>query len=85
MTTSTANSPRRSLVVMLGAVLCAGGATAVVLFFFQPWRSCEGEDTSVGCAMLPGDAAMMQLSGLVFLIGVIVVASGLLSRPAERR
>ncbi|MDQ1137722.1 cell division protein FtsX [Microbacterium sp. SORGH_AS 1204] len=82
---TTAASPHRhSRRVLVGAALCLVGAVVAVTFFFQPWRSCEGEDTSVGCAMLPGDAAVMQVAALVFLIGVIVAAAGVLDRPAER-
>lgn len=85
MTAAGALFARRSLTVMIGSVLSVGGAVVAATFFLQPWRSCEGEDTSVGCAMLPGDAAVMQVAGLVFLIGIIVVAAGLLAPRPERR
>ena len=40
-------------------VLLGIGALFAVAFFLQLWRSCSYEDTAAGCAMLPGDAAVM--------------------------
>ena len=56
---------------VIGASAGLVGAATAVLFFFQPWRSCPYEDTSVGCAMLPNDAAVM-----VITLGVAVVGAG---------
>ncbi|MCI9857620.1 hypothetical protein MIBA_05225 [Microbacterium proteolyticum] len=54
----------------------------VALYFFQPWRSCEYEDTSAGCSMLPQDAAAMGVAALVFVVGIVVLAAGLLMHRA---
>lgn len=55
----------------VGASVALLGAATAVLFFFQPWRSCPYEDTSVGCAMLPNDAAVM-----VTALGIAVIGAG---------
>lgn len=58
------------------AVFALVGAVVTVVYFFQPWRSCDYEDTSAGCAMLPADAAVMAGAAIVTLvaIGVFVIA-----------
>lgn len=56
---------------LIGASVALLSAVTAVLFFFQPWRSCPYEDTSVGCAMLPHDAAVM-----VTALGVAVIGAG---------
>lgn len=68
--------------ILIGASAALVGAATAVLFFFQPWRSCSYEDTSVGCAMLPNDAAVM-----VIALGVAVVGAGVfaLGRLQSRR
>ncbi|MGM1017454.1 MAG: hypothetical protein ACQEW8_07955 [Actinomycetota bacterium] len=70
------------LMAFIGASVALLGAATAVLFFFQPWRSCPYEDTSVGCAMLPNDAAVM-VAGL----GVAIVGAGvfLVGRLLSRR
>jgi len=35
----------RILAVLAGAVVAVAGAIISVIFFFQPWRSCDYEDT----------------------------------------
>jgi hypothetical protein len=58
------------VVLLVGTLLCA---TAGVLIF-QPWVSCEGEDTSIGC---PADTELVSwalatlFAGLVLLLGSI--------------
>jgi hypothetical protein len=65
------------------AVAVLGGATAV-LFFFQPWRSCPYEDTSVGCAMLPNDAAVMVIALGIAVVGAgMFIAGRLQSHPSQ--
>jgi hypothetical protein len=63
--------------LMAGSALFAlAGAVVTVVYFFQPWRSCDYEDTSSGCAMLPLDATVMAVAMVVTLVaaGVFVVA-----------
>lgn len=73
--------------LMAGSALFAlVGAVVTVVYFFQPWRSCDYEDTSSGCAMLPLDATVMAVAMVVTLVavGVFVVALLLKERSAVR-
>lgn len=66
---------RSWVTITAGAVVILSGAV-VVLYFFQPWRSCDYEDTSAGCAMLPHDAAAMGVAVMACLasVGTLVAA-----------
>lgn len=70
----------RRRAVASGAAIALISGAVVVLFFFQPWRSCDGEDTSAGCPMLPHDTAVMGVAAVVFVLGIVVLAAGLLTR-----
>ena len=70
----------RTRLIFWGTAIALISGAVVVLYFFQPWRSCDYEDTSAGCAMLPHDAAVMGVAALVFVVGVVVLAAGLLTR-----
>lgn len=70
----------RARLIASGAVIAVLAGAVAVLFFFQPWRSCEYEDTSAGCVMLPHDAAAMFVAAMVFVVGIVVVTAGLLTR-----
>lgn len=61
-------------------VLLGIGALLAVVFFLQPWRSCSYEDTAAGCAMLPGDAAVMTAGLLMAIIGAGGLTVGFVSR-----
>lgn len=63
----------RMLAVLAGAVVAVAGAIISVIFFFQPWRSCDYEDTSTGCAMLPGDATVMAIAVWSTLAGLVIL------------
>ncbi|WP_237739390.1 hypothetical protein [Microbacterium yannicii] len=72
---------------LTGSVLLAlTGATVTVVYFFQPTRSCDHEDTSAGCAMLPVDAAVMTVAAVTMLlaVGVFVFALLVKERSAVR-
>ena len=60
----------RGWLVTVSALLALTGATVTVVYFFQPWRSCDYEDTSAGCAMLPVDAAVMTVAAVTTLVAV---------------
>lgn len=70
---------RRWLVAGSGLVALVG-ATVTVVYFFQPWRSCDYEDTSAGCAMLPADATVMAVAAVVTLVAVGALVLALLVR-----
>lgn len=75
----------RWLIVSTAIIAVAGGAVAVV-YFFQPWRSCDYEDSSVGCAMLPADSAVMTGAAFAALISTALLVIALLAkeqRPAR--
>lgn len=76
-----ARTRKIAIVVSTGITVLAGIIT--VIYFFQPWRSCSYEDTSAGCAMLPGDAVVMAISMWSTLVGLVVLGSVLLIRPRE--
>ncbi|MDQ0743009.1 putative membrane protein [Clavibacter sp. B3I6] len=75
---------RRTLWLVLGAVLALVGAAVTVLYFFQPWRTCPYEDTAAGCAMLDGDATVMMIAMAVMLLGVSLFLAGVLQRWRSR-
>lgn len=52
---------RRGLLVAVSGLVALVGAVVTIVYFFQPWRSCDYEDIAVGCAMLPADAPVMAL------------------------
>lgn len=68
----------RGWVVAASALFALVGAIVTVVYFFQPWRNCEYEDTSAGCAMLPLDATVMAVAAVVTLVAAGVFVSALL-------
>lgn len=62
------------------ALVALAGAIVAVVYFFQPWRSCEYEDTSAGCAMLPLDATVRGAAMVVTLVAVGVLVFALLAK-----
>lgn len=73
-------SQTRRPLVTFGASLALVGAVASIVYFFQPWRTCDYEDTSAGCAVLVADATGMLISLVVSLIGVALFVIGIASR-----
>ena len=71
--------------IMTGAFIALAGFVTSVVYFFQPWRSCDYEDTSAGCAMLADDAAVMTFAMLATVVGIGVVVGGLIVRAVLRR
>jgi hypothetical protein len=76
----------RGWLVVGSGLVALIGATVTVVYFFQPWRSCDYEDTSAGCAMLPVDAAVMAAAAVttILAIGVLVVTLLFKKRTAVR-
>ncbi|MDZ8202702.1 hypothetical protein RZO50_14365 [Microbacterium sp. SSW1-59] len=70
----------RGWLVSGAALVALVGATVTVVYFFQPWRSCDYEDTSAGCAMLTGDATVMAVAAFTTLAAVFVFVFGLLAK-----
>jgi hypothetical protein len=68
----------RGWLVAGSALIALVGAIVAVVYFFQPWRSCDYEDTSAGCAMLPADATVMALAAVVTLVAIGVFVFALL-------
>lgn len=62
------------------ALFALVGAIVTVVYLFQPWRSCNYEDTSAGCAMLPADTAVMAVAVVVTLVAVAAFALALLAK-----
>ncbi|KAA9085316.1 hypothetical protein [Microbacterium radiodurans] len=61
------------------------GAIITIVYLFQPWRRCDGEDTSAGCAMLPADAAVMAVAALLTIVAVTVLIVSVMTRRAVPR
>ncbi|WP_240309761.1 hypothetical protein [Microbacterium arborescens] len=82
-----AHGRRRRRLMALGSLLAITGGLVTVLFFAQPWRTCDYEDTSIGCSMLPHDAVVMGVACVVALIGIAVLIAGRMSpsRPRSDR
>lgn len=70
----------RHWLIVVSAVTAAVGAIVTVVYFFQPWRGCDDEDTSAGCAMLPADANVMVIAILVALLAASVLVISLLTK-----
>jgi hypothetical protein len=77
------NARTRKIAILVSTGITVVGGIITVIYFLQPWRSCSYEDTSAGCAMLPGDAVVMAISMWSTLIGVVLLGSVLLIRPRE--
>lgn len=69
-----------TLIMVVAALMTAGGAVVSALYIVQPWRSCSYADTSAGCAMLPQDAAVMSAAMLVTVIALLVLTVGVAAR-----
>ncbi|MBN9200165.1 hypothetical protein [Microbacterium aurantiacum] len=77
---------KRGRLVIVSALTALVGAIVTMVYVFQPWRSCDYEDTSAGCAMLPTDAFAMTLAAVATIIAAGVFAYALLAkehRPAS--
>lgn len=84
----TAAARRARVLFLVGGVLSLVGGVTTLIYLLQPWRSCPYEDTSAGCAMLPGDAAIMTAAMLVVVAGFAVLLAGLVvatTRPLAPR
>ncbi|MET0161403.1 MAG: hypothetical protein ABW204_02000 [Microbacteriaceae bacterium] len=79
------SKPLRLALIVLGALLALMGAVLTVIFLFQPWRSCPYDDSPAACAMLPGDAAVMSASMIGTVVGICLLAAGLLVRRRDDR
>lgn len=70
-------SQRATVLLMIACgIVGLVGAVVSVVYFFQPWRTCSYEDTSAGCAMLPQDAAVLQLALGAAVVGVTLFVLG---------
>ena len=72
-------------VVAASAVITLIAMVVVVVYFLQPWRSCDYEDSSAGCAMLPEDATVMSVAMLTTLVSAAVLISTLFIRRHRSR
>ncbi len=70
----------RGWLVAGSALVAFVGAMVTVVYFFQPWRSCDYEDTSAGCAMLPADATVMAVAVVVTFVAVGAFVLALLAK-----
>lgn len=66
--------------IIVGAVLAVAGFVTTVIYIFQPWRTCDYDDSPAACSMLPFDAAVLLLAMVATVIGVGLVAGGITVR-----
>lgn len=74
------DSKRHGWIVQVSALVALVGAIVSTVYFFQPWRSCEYEDISAGCAVLPTDATVMTVAAAVTAIALTVLISAFRSK-----
>lgn len=79
----SARRTARSLTVV-GGMFSLIGAIVTVVYVFQPWRSCDYEDSSAGCAMLPVDAAVMMAAMVTTVVGLVLLVAGLVVGSRKR-
>lgn len=65
-------------VILAGVTLTVGGAFTTVVYFFQPWRTCPDDDAPDACPMLALDYQIMSVAMLITVIGVVVLAVGII-------
>lgn len=68
---------REQRIALLGLAAAVIGAIGSVIYFFQPWRTCDYDDSPAACSMLPNDAAVMMLFMASFVVGIALVLAGL--------
>jgi hypothetical protein len=73
----------RKIAILASSAITVVAGIITVIYFFQPWRSCSYEDTSAGCAMLPGDVVVMAISMWSTLVGLVLLGSVLLIWPRK--
>ena len=62
--------------IAIGGLLALAGCATSVVYFLQPWRTCDYDDSPAACAMLPADAAVMTAAMFVAIVGLAVAALG---------
>jgi len=74
--------PKRSLptMVMLGSILAVAGFVVTVVYIFQPWRTCDYDDSPAACSMLPFDAAVLAIAMIAMVVGVVLAVGGAIVR-----
>jgi len=70
--------------VLGGSITALAGAIATVVYVFQPWRTCDYDDTPSACSMLPFDAAVMTVAMVATVLGVAGAVAGVSLLRAER-
>jgi hypothetical protein len=74
-----------TVLLIIGAVMTVGGFITSVVYLFQPWRTCDYDDTPSACAMLPGDAAVLMAAIIATMLGVFAFVGGLIVYLQGRR
>lgn len=68
-----------------GIALTVVAFVSVIILVLQPWRSCDYEDSSAGCAVLPRDATLMIIALVVGAVGIILTIAGAVLQRAPGR
>jgi hypothetical protein len=67
---------RPAVAAAVGLFIALLGAAVAIVYVFQPWRSCDYEDTSMGCSMLPLDVTIMTVALLAVPLGLAILVLG---------
>jgi hypothetical protein len=68
---------RATATIALGGLLALAGFATSVVYFLQPWRTCDYDDSPAACAMLPADAGVMTVAMFVTVFGLAVGVVGI--------
>ncbi|WP_089802877.1 hypothetical protein [Cellulomonas sp. KH9] len=73
---------QRSRTSIAGPVLIVAGIVLAVMLFWQPWASCEDEDSSAGCAV-PTELIGWTSAGWAVAAAAVVVGAILTARAGR--
>ena len=74
--------PKKTVPVMVicGSILAVAGFIGTVIYIFQPWRTCDYDDSPAACSMLPFDAAVLAVAVIATVVGIVLAVGGAIIR-----
>lgn len=74
---------RKTLTIVIGAVLAIFAALVTVVYFLQPWRSCPYDDSPAACVIFPTDVVVVAIAMLALMAGLVILGVGLLAKEVD--